>query len=135
MNKVKMIFWLVILGFISLLIFQNQEFFLAKQGLRVNLFFETFHTPDLPSAIFFLAFFLLGLLIAYFLGLYAKFKSRQMIKSLNLKVNSQAETISRIEAENESLKTALTEKNQEKTGEISEQPGDEPGPFEAAQND
>ena len=55
-----------------------------------------------------------------------------MIKSLNLKVNSQAETISRIEAENESLKTALTEKDQEKTGEISEQPGDEPGPFEAA---
>ena len=37
MKKATLIIWVIIFGFIALVIFQNQSFFLAKQALRLNL--------------------------------------------------------------------------------------------------
>ncbi len=38
MNKAKGIFWLVVLGIFAFLFFQNQDFFLERRTLRLNLF-------------------------------------------------------------------------------------------------
>lgn len=128
MNKTKMIFWLIILGIIAILFFQNQNFFLTPQNLRINLLFKTFQTPELPSFLFFLAFFLLGFLIVYFSGLYTKYKQNQTIKGLNSKINSQQEAILKLEAENKSLKEAISIKNrQESASQISKEQSDVPG--------
>jgi len=131
MNKAKLIFCSIILGFIILLVAQNQMFFFSKHALRINLFFKEYQSPDLYSAVFIIGFFLLGLLIAYFFGLYSKFKFNQTIKGLNQKVNSHLETISRLEAENESLKTELSTKNQDVIETVSEPVGDEKIPEDA----
>jgi uncharacterized integral membrane protein len=111
MNKAKGIFWLIILGFISLLIFQNQDFFLKQESLSINLFlFDEFKTPDLPGAVYFLVFFVSGLLIAYFFSLYTKFKSNQIIKDLNNKIKGHDDTVAKMGEELKVFKAAAEER-------------------------
>jgi hypothetical protein len=60
MKKVKIAFWIVVFGFIGLIIFQNKEFFMAESRLMIDLGFFYYETPFLANAIFFVAFFLDG---------------------------------------------------------------------------
>ena len=89
MNKAKTVFWVIIVGFILLVFFQNQAFFLARQSLRINLLFYQYQSPEVPGVVFFLAFFLVGLLIAYFFGLAERFQLKKTIKSLSAKIDPQ----------------------------------------------
>jgi hypothetical protein len=121
MNKTKGIFWLIVLGIFALLFFQNQDFFLERQALRLNLYLGgEYNTPEMPVALFFVVFALLGFLIAYFFGLYAKFRAGQTIKGLHAKQNLHLESISNLTAEIESLKSALDRKNRETAPVVSE---------------
>ena len=76
---------------------------------------EKLETPELALTVFFAGSFLLGLIITYFFSLYGKFKSNQTIKGLNQKIDSFMEKNSKLEAENDSLKTALMDKNRKTT--------------------
>jgi len=50
MKKATLIIWAIIFGVIALLIFQNQDFFLTNQSLRINLgVLEAYHTPELQK--------------------------------------------------------------------------------------
>jgi len=107
MKKVKIAFWLIILVFVSVFVYQNMDFFMAEQRLRLNLgVFETLHTPELPHAVLFLVFFLTGFLIAYFFGLYDRFKSKKTIKSLNAADTAQQDELTALKRELESLRGA-----------------------------
>jgi heme/copper-type cytochrome/quinol oxidase subunit 1 len=84
MKKAKIAFWLILIGFIVLLAYQNWDFFMSEHRLRLNLFVtEEFSTPKLQNAILFLFFFLAGLLISYFIALFERFRSKKTIKNLN----------------------------------------------------
>ena len=84
MKKAKIAFWLILIGFIALIAYQNWDFFMSEHRLRLNLFVtEEFSTPKLQNAILFLFFFFSGLLIAYFITLFERFKSKKTIKMLN----------------------------------------------------
>ncbi len=84
MKKAKIAFWLILLGFIALLSYQNWDFFMSEHRLRLDLFVtDEFSTPNLQNAILFLIFFFLGLLVSYFITLVERFKSRKTIKMLN----------------------------------------------------
>ncbi len=86
-KKAKIAFWLIILVFAGVFIYQNKDFFMAKQSLSLTLpFLETLHTPEFPQAVLFLVFFLTGLSTAYFFGLYNRFKSKKAVKKLNAAV-------------------------------------------------
>ena len=107
MKKVKIAFWLIILVFVSVFVYQNMDFFMAEQSLRLNLgVLETFHTPELPHAVLFLVFFLTGFLIAYFFGLYDRFKSNKTIKSLNAADTAQQDELTALKRELELLRGA-----------------------------
>lgn len=93
MKKLKLGFWLIIILFLVLIIYQNQDFFRATRSLSLNLFVAQYYTPEIPIAVLFLATFLTGLLIAYIFGLLAQFRARKTIKSLNTTINSQIEMI------------------------------------------
>jgi len=93
MNKVKATFWVIVLGFILLIFFQNQNFFLAKQSIHINLVFVKYQIPAMPTAILFFAFFIAGLIISYFLNIFERFRFRKMIKILNATVESQRKEI------------------------------------------
>ena len=84
MKKGTMIIWVIIFGFIALVIVQNQTFFLAKQSFRINLgIFKEYHSPELPNAVMVLIFFFWGLFIAYLFSFARRFKANRTIKRLN----------------------------------------------------
>ncbi len=84
MKKVKLIVWLLVLGFMALVIFQNEDYFFnAEQSLRLNLWvFPEYHSPQLPTVFFYLVFFVYGLIVAYCFGLPERFRNRKAIKRL-----------------------------------------------------
>ena len=107
MKKVKITFWLIILVFAGVFVYQNKIFFMAKQSLSLTLpFLDTLHSPELPHAVLFLVFFLTGFLIAYFSGLYDRFKSNKTLKNLNAATATQQDELTALKRELESLRGA-----------------------------
>jgi len=105
MKKATLILWAIIFGVIALLIFQNQEFFLNNQSLRVNLgVIEEYHTPELPIAVTFLLFFLAGIILAYLFNISARFKAKRTIKKLNTAIASHDAEMAGLKREIDSLK-------------------------------
>ena len=72
MKKVKLFFGLLILIFAGLIIYQNREYFFAKQALSLSLGVETWHwtAPGIMNLAYFGIFMLLGLVIAGFSALH-----------------------------------------------------------------
>ena len=108
MKKVKIAFWIVVFGFVGLIIFQNRGFFMSESRMILDLGFFYYETPFLANAIFFVAFFLLGVLISYFFGLFRHFKDAKTIKTLKTKEASLVETIASLEKQL-STRTAAAE--------------------------
>lgn len=105
MKKVKIVLWIIFLGLIAIIFYSNKDYFLFKQGIQINIpFAEPFQIKELPNATYFLIFFLAGFLIAYFISLSERFKSKKTIKNLNAAATSQLEEISVLKKEIDSLK-------------------------------
>jgi len=104
MNKLKVVFWVLLIGFFGLLIYQNQELFLSKKGLRIDLYFYAYQVPEIANAIYYLAFFLIGLLVSYFATLAERFKSNKTIKDLKSTADSHLQKVSELQAELNTLK-------------------------------
>jgi hypothetical protein len=105
MKKATLIIWAIILGVLALVIFQNQEFFLGKQSLRINLgIAEEYLTPELPIAVLALIFFFCGVVIAYLFSVSARFRTRRTIKKLNTTLTSQKKELAELTNEINSLK-------------------------------
>jgi hypothetical protein len=99
MKKGKIAFWIVIFGFVGLIIYQNKLFFMSKSHLIFNLGFIYYETPNLANAIFFVAFFLLGILLTYLLTLFKQFKDAKLIKALKAKESTLMQTVTALEKE------------------------------------
>ncbi|MBR9982515.1 MAG: LapA family protein [Desulfatitalea sp.] len=104
MKKIKLIFWIIILGFLGLIVYQNKALLMDGQRLTIDLAFASYQTPELPFVLFFAFMFLLGWLIAYLFGVLARLKSGKTIKKLKETINSQAEAIVVMKNDIESLK-------------------------------
>ena len=105
MKKATLIIWVIILGFIALVIFQNQTFFMAKNSFRLNLgIFEEYLSPELPNAILLLIFFFSGVVIAYLFSFGARFKAKRTIKKLNITIASHINELSELKSEIKQLK-------------------------------
>jgi len=105
LRNVKIVFWIIILIIIGLLGYQNKAFFMAKHSLGLKLpFLSIVHTPELPNAVLFLIFFMTGFLIAYFLSLAKRFKSKKTIKDLKTAGASHQDDISTLKKEVETLR-------------------------------
>jgi cell division protein FtsL len=105
MKKATLIIWAIILGLLALVIFQNQEFFLSNQSLRIDFgIIEEYLTPQLPVAVLVLIFFFCGVVISYLFNASARFRSRRTIKKLNATVDSQKNEMEELKKEINSLK-------------------------------
>jgi uncharacterized integral membrane protein len=109
MKKLKIVLWVVLIGFIAIIFFSNKDYLLAKQVLQIDLLYGDPHTMELPNAVFFLIFFLTGFLIAYFMSLSVRFKSKKTIKNLNAAATSQLEEIAVLKKEVESLQSVSSD--------------------------
>ena len=84
MKKRTLIIWLIILGFMALIIFQNKAFFLeSKTAISLNTWVtKPYQTPELANAVIVLFFFVFGLIVAYLFSLSVRFKGKREIKKL-----------------------------------------------------
>jgi len=105
MKKATLIVWVIILGFIALVIFQNQTFFMTNHSLRLNLgVINEYHTPEMPIAVVFIFFFFSGIVIAYLFGLSTRFKARRTAKKLNAAIISHKDEAAKLKSELNTLK-------------------------------
>ncbi len=84
MRNVKLVLWVIIFAFVGLVIFQNQDFFLSKQSLGINIYFSAYQTPEIYIAVLFLGCFLFGLIVSYLQGLAERFRLSRKIKELSV---------------------------------------------------
>jgi len=113
MRKFKIGFWAVLFGLMGIVIFQNQDFFMAKQSLRIDLIFRNYETPELHRAILFAGIFLTGFVISYIFTLIDRLRFRKVVKSLGAEIDSQNENITLLINELESLKGGSSGNNKE----------------------
>jgi len=113
MRKFKIGFWAVIFGLMGIVIFQNQDFFMAKQSLSIDLVVTKYETPELLRAILFAGVFLAGFIISYIFTLIDRLNFRRVVKSLGAEIDSQNENITLLINELESLKGGSSGNNKE----------------------
>jgi len=101
MKKFKLFLGLIVVIFISLLIYQNRAYFLAQQELSFSLGVETWHwTAPAVQNIAYMGFCLLvGLLYAGFISMSLKLKSKKTLKRLNAENAAQLEEIANLKNE------------------------------------
>jgi hypothetical protein len=104
MKKARIILWLVIFGLLALIIFQNEEFFMAEQSFRINVLFAQYTSPMIPSALLFVLFFVCGLIISYLFGLFEKLKANKINRELRATIDSHLQMIASLKSELEGLK-------------------------------
>lgn len=105
MKKVKVVFWLLVIAFVALVVYQNQGYFMAKESLKIDLYVtQPYHTPALATGILVLACFVVGFLIAYVMTLSERFKARKAVRNMNATMESQMDQISALKSEVENLK-------------------------------
>jgi hypothetical protein len=105
MKKATLIIWVIIFGFIALVIFQNQDFFLAKASFRINLgIVQEYMSPAIPNAVLILLFFFSGLLISYLFGFSSRFKAKRTVKRLNANIATQTKEVTQLKSELDKLK-------------------------------
>jgi cell division protein FtsL len=107
MKKGTLIIWVIIFGFMALVIFQNKAFFLeSKTSISLNLgISEPYQSPELANAVIVLFFFICGIIIAYLFNLSFRFKAKRSIKKLNATVASDLNELSGLKSEINKLKS------------------------------
>jgi uncharacterized integral membrane protein len=110
MKKIKIAVWVIILGFLALIVYQNQSYFTDKHSFKIDLVFAQYSWPEVGNFILLLACFILGYIIAVFFGLSHRMKSRKEIKRLLATVDSHLEKISDLRNELEALRSGSTKR-------------------------
>lgn len=106
MRNIKLVLWLVVIGLVALVVYQNSIYFTQHQVFALDVPFVArhFETPSLPNAVFLLFFFSLGLLTSFFLGLAGRLRTRREMRSLKTAVESQMDIIAALKKELELVK-------------------------------
>ena len=99
MKKVKIAFWIFVFAFLALIIYQNKAFFQAPLSLRVNLAVTAYETPELQIWVFFIALFLLGIILTYLFGLPGKFRAGKNAKNLSATITAQRNELAALKNE------------------------------------
>lgn len=93
MKKINFLIGLIVFLFIGIVLFQNRQFFLSTESLSVNLGFFQYRSPDAPVGLLFCISFFVGIIIAYFFSLTARFNAQKTIKNLTAALDSQREKL------------------------------------------
>ena len=107
MKKLKFVFWLVFVGFFALLVYQNLDFFSAKNSLQINLGIYQRTTPELTNGAIIAAFVGIAvfvMLIYYFSSRYSVYKSNKTVKELKKTLDERTSTLAGLKEEMASLK-------------------------------
>jgi hypothetical protein len=109
MKKLKIAIWVVLLGFVVIVVFQNQDFFLGKQSLRINLLVTDYRTPEIYNLVLSFVCFIGGLLLGSYIILLDRLKFNKKIKVLKAKNDSRLAEITALQEELDSLRGGTAE--------------------------
>ena len=98
MKKFKLLLWLIVLGLIALVVYQNKGFLMQTQEVEVNLWIQHYNV-ELNIGVILLGLFLAGLLISYFFSLAHRFKTRKTIKKLNEELTIERKKVAELESQ------------------------------------
>ncbi len=106
MKTIKVLFWLIILGLLGTLIYQNSDYFMAKVALDLDLKVSNWNwtIPELQNVAYFGICFLLGLFLSGAKGLLTKFRLKKEIKAQNTTIDSLREEVNTLKTELEVFK-------------------------------
>ena len=104
MRKLKYGLWAIFIALIGLLVYQNQEFFLTKYSLGLDIAVYTNRTPEIFNIVIIAAFFFCGMLIMYSASLFERYKARKTIKMLQSTLDASSDTIAVLKKEVDALK-------------------------------
>ena len=93
MKMFKSLLVIAVLGFVCVVVFQNSAVFTDTKSLGLNLWVWSDQTPEIQLSIYFLGFFLAGLLLAYLHGLSERFKAKNVTKNHVAKISKLEEEI------------------------------------------
>lgn len=107
MKKLKYMFWLILIGFLGVLVYQNMAFFSGLHSLQINLGFYENRTPELATGAIialFVGLSVLLMMMLYFASRFESYRAKKTIKELKAGMEESADTISKLTAEVEMLK-------------------------------
>ena len=85
MKKLKFVFWIILIAFFGLLIYQNLPFFTHTNSLKIDFGVYAYQTPDMTNGAIIAAFVGIGVLIMlllYFSSRYDGYRAKKIIKML-----------------------------------------------------
>jgi len=97
MKKIKLLLWLIILGLIALVVYQNLKFLMEPQAITVNLWIQQYNI-ELNIGVILLGLFIAGLLISYFFSLTHRFRARKMIRQLSEELTLERKKVAELES-------------------------------------
>ena len=98
MKSVKPLLWSLVVIFLVVVVVQNRGVFTHEEALRLNLLIKEYQTGPVQLSLYFLGFFLIGVLLSYFNGLGERLKANKTIKN-------HLETIRKLEEQIEVFKS------------------------------
>lgn len=98
MKKIRLVLWLIVLGFIALVVYQNRVFLMGSQKVELDLWVQKY-SAELNMGVILLGLFLAGLLISYFLSLAQRFKTRKTIRKLNEELDAERKRAAELESQ------------------------------------
>jgi uncharacterized integral membrane protein len=108
MNQIKLVILIIVFIIIGLFVWDNGAYLLAKNSISLNLLIKSYRTPELPTGIILLISFFAGLIIAYVLALFERFRLNSEIKGLKYTIDSNLEKIAELKNEVTLLKNKFS---------------------------
>lgn len=81
MKSIKSVSWFLAVIFLTAVVVQNLSLLTHKEIIRLNLLIKEYQTEPIQLFLYFLGFFLIGLLFSYFCGLVERLKANKTIKN------------------------------------------------------
>ena len=101
MKKIKLLLWLIILGLLGTLIYQNLDYFMTTVSLKFDLKVASWNwtIPELQTIAYFGICFLSGLILAGLKGFVVSFKLSKEIKTKDVAITSLKEQVNTLKTE------------------------------------
>ncbi|WP_299978873.1 LapA family protein [Desulfobacula sp.] len=101
MKKIKYLLWLIILGLLGILIYQNLDYFMTTRALKFDLKIASWNwtIPELQNIAYFGICFLLGLILAGLKGFVVKLRLKKEIKTKDAAAASLKEQVNTLKTE------------------------------------
>jgi hypothetical protein len=99
MRKAKIAFWLLLIGFVALVVLQNKTYFISMQQFDIDFGVTRYITPLISNGILLASVFVLGFLLTFIFSLPARFRLSREIKQLKATVQTHLDTISQLRSQ------------------------------------